>query len=90
MIIAIFVSEILLILFGIISLILCVSPIIVASLFWKIKNNAAFLSLIGGLLAVVFLIITESFNPDNIALVFPAAAVFLIIGQIFFKKQIKS
>ncbi len=86
MMIAIFVSQILLILFGIISLILCVSPIIVASLFWKIKNNAAFLSLIGGLLAVVFLIITGTFNPDNIALVFPAAAVFLIIGQIFFKK----
>ncbi|MEA3379130.1 MAG: sodium:solute symporter family protein [Nanoarchaeota archaeon] len=85
--IAIFVSEILIILFGIISLILCVSPIIVASLFWKIKNNAAFLSLIGGLIAVVFLIITGTFNPDNIALVFPAAAVFLIIGQIFFKKH---
>ncbi len=89
MMIAIFVSEILLILFGIISLILCVSPIIVASLFWKIKSNAAFLSLIGGLLAVVFLIVTGSFNPDNIALVFPAAAVFLIIGQIFFKKELR-
>ena len=47
MIIAIFVSEILLVLFGTASLILCVSPVIVASLFWKIKSNAAFLSMIG-------------------------------------------
>jgi len=87
MIVAIFVSDILLVLFGIISLILCVSPIIVASLFWKIKNNAAFLSMIGGLLAVVVLIVTGTFSPDNIAVVFPAATVFLILGQIFFKKQ---
>ncbi len=87
MMIAIFVSEILLILFGIISLVLCVSPIIVASLFWKIKNNAAFLGMIGGLVSVVILIVTGNFNPENIVIVFPAAAVFLIIGQIFFKKQ---
>jgi len=87
MVIAIFVSDILLLLFGIISLILCVSPIIVASLFWKIKNNAAFLSLIGGLITVVVLIVTGIFNPDNIAVVFPAAAVFLLMGQIFFKKD---
>jgi SSS family solute:Na+ symporter len=90
MIIAIFVSEILLILFGIISLILCVSPAIVASLFWKIKNKAAFLSMIGGLLALIALIVTGTFSPDNVAIVFPAAVVFLIIGQVSFKKQIKS
>lgn len=86
MIIAIFVSEILLVLFGIIGLILCVSPVIVVSLFWKIKNNAAFLSMVGGLLAVVVLIVTGTFSPDNVAIVFPAAAIFLIIGQIFLKK----
>lgn len=89
MIVAIFVTEILLILFGIIGLILCVSPVIVASLFWKIKNNAAFISMAGGLLSVIILFATGTFSPDNVVVVFPAAAVFLIIGQIFFKKQIK-
>ncbi len=87
MVIAIFVSEILLILFGIIGLILCVSPVIVASLFWKIKNNAAFISMLGGLLAVIILFVTRTFSPDNMAVVFPAAAIFLILGQIFFKSS---
>ena len=86
MIVAIFVSEILLILFGIISLILCVSPVIVASLFWKIKNNAAFVSMIGGLLAVIILFATGTFSPDNVVVVFPAAVIFLILGQIFFER----
>lgn len=87
MIIAIFVSEILLILFGMISLILCISPMIVASLFWNIKNNAAFFSMIGGLISLGVLIISGNFSPDNIAVIFPAAVVFLIIGQIVFKRK---
>jgi Na+/proline symporter len=86
MLVAIFVTEILLILFGIISLILCVSPVIVASLFWKIKNNAAFLSMVGGLFAVMTLFATGTFSPDNVVVVFPAAVIFLILGQIFFKR----
>ena len=84
--IAIFVSEILLVLFGIISLIFCVSPVIVASLFWKIKNNAAFLSMLFGLISVILLFLTNTFNQDNVLVVFPIAILFLIIGQILFKK----
>jgi len=86
MMVAIFVTQILLILFGIISLILCVSPVIVASLLWKIKNNAAFISMVGGLLAVIILFVTGAFSPDNVVVVFPVAVIFLILGQIFFKK----
>lgn len=87
MLIAIFVSEILLVLFGIVSLILCVSPAIVASLFWKTKSNAVFLSMIGGILGLLYLVISGNFNPDNSIITLPAAVVFLIIGQIVFKKE---
>nr|MCK4930278.1 hypothetical protein [Nanoarchaeota archaeon] len=86
MLISIFVSEIILVLFGIVSLLLCVSPVIVASLFWKIKNNAAFISMIGGVLGFLFLIVTGNFNPENSIITLPAAILFLIIGQIVFKK----
>lgn len=84
---AIFFSNILTILFGIISLLLAVSPTFTASFFWKIKNNAAFMSMLAGLLSLILLIVTGSFNPDNSIITLPAAVVFLIIGQIIFKKE---
>ena len=86
MFLAITVSDILLILFGIISLIFCVSPVIVASLFWEIKGNAAFLSMLGGALAFIALIVTNNFSPDTSIITLPAAIVFLVIGQIVFRK----
>lgn len=87
MMVALFVSQILTMLFGIVALILCISPLIVASLFWKIKNNAAFLSILAGFISVIALLVTGTFNPENVVIVFPTAVIFLIIGQIFFKRQ---
>ncbi len=86
MAVAIFVSEILLVLFGLISLILCVSPSIIASLFWKLKNKAVFLSMIGGVAALIILILIGKFNPNTSVITLPAAILFLIIGQIILKK----
>jgi len=86
MFVAIFVSQILIVLFGLVSLILSVSPAVIASLFWKLKNNAVFISMIGGVAAFIALIFTGTFNPDNAIVSLPAAILFLIIGQIIFKK----
>ncbi|MCF7910201.1 sodium:solute symporter family protein [Candidatus Pacearchaeota archaeon] len=87
MIIAIFFSEIITLLFAIVSLLLAISPVIIASLFWRIRNNAAFLSILGGFLAFLSLIFIGNLNADTAVITLPAAILFLIIGQIVFKKN---
>ncbi|PIR03786.1 MAG: hypothetical protein COV59_03885 [Candidatus Magasanikbacteria bacterium CG11_big_fil_rev_8_21_14_0_20_39_34] len=84
---AIVFSNILTILFGIVSLSLAISPVLGASFIWKIKNNAAFLSMLAGLLSLVLLTVTGNFNADNSILPLPTAIIFLIIGQIIFRKN---
>ncbi len=84
---AIFFSNILTIVFGIVSLSLSVSPALAASFFWKIKNNAVFMSMLAGLISLILLVVTGNFNPDNSIITLPVAIVFLIIGQIMFKKK---
>lgn len=86
MCIAIFVSQILTILFGIVSLILAVSPAILAAMFWNPKKNAIFLSLIGGVLGFLVLIVLGEFTPDTAAIALPAAIIFLLAGQVLCKK----
>jgi len=85
--IAIFFSNILTIVFGIVSLSLAVSPSLAASFFWKIKNNAVFMSMLAGLISLILLVVTGNFNPDSSIITLPVAIVFLIIGQIIFKKK---
>lgn len=84
---AILFSNILTIVFGIVSLSLAVSPSLAASFFWKIKNNAVFMSMLAGLISLVLLVVTGNFNPDNSIITLPVAIVFLIIGQIVFNKK---
>ncbi len=84
--IAIYISEILLVLFGIVSLILSVSPAIIASLFWKMKDDAVFMSMIAGIISLFILVITGNFSPDNSIITLPTSILFLFIGQVLFKK----
>ena len=84
---AIFFNYIIEIIFGVISLLMAISPAVFASLFWKIKNNAAFLSLLGGVLGFAVIVVTGNFTPENSIITLPAAIVFLIIGQIVFKRK---
>ncbi len=85
--VATFVSDILLILFGLISLIITISPAIFGSLFWKLKNKAVLLSMIGGVGTLIVLFVIGKFSPDTAVLTFPAALVLLILGQLIFKKE---
>jgi Na+/proline symporter len=86
MIIAIMYTDILTLLSGLLSLMLCAAPIVVGTFFWKIKKNAAFLSLLGSSGSFVYLWITGALTPDTAVITLPAAAVFLIIGQVIFRK----
>ncbi|MFH1064485.1 MAG: sodium:solute symporter family protein [Candidatus Woesearchaeota archaeon] len=85
---AIVFSNILTILFGIVSLLLVITPAFLASLKWRLKPNAVFMSLAAGLLSLIILIVTGSFSPDTSIITFPTAAVFLGIGQIIFRNGI--
>ena len=87
MFVAIFVSNILLILFGLISLIITISPAVFGSLFWKLKDRAVLLSLIGGLATLVVLLAMGAFSPDTSILTLPVAIVLLLIGQLIFRKR---
>lgn len=85
MLFAIIVRDVLVVLFGLASFVLSLSPVIVASLFWKLKPNAVFFSMIGGVLAFSALIILGQFTPENSVATLPAALVFLVIGQLIFR-----
>jgi len=87
MVIAIFVSNILQLIFALISLNLIVSPIIFFSLFWKIKKRAVFLGMLGGLLAFFALVISANLNADTIVATLPATILFLVAGQLIFRKR---
>jgi SSS family solute:Na+ symporter len=82
MLLAIFVSSIITLLFGLGSLVLILSPAILASLFWKVKSYAAIASFIAGLLTFITMLITGTFTPDTSILVLPVAILFLIIGSL--------
>ena len=83
--VAIFVRDIITVLFGLASFGLSLSPAIVGSLFWKLKPKAVFSSMLGGVLTFFALIVLGQFNPNNAVATLPGALIFLIIGQIIFK-----
>lgn len=84
--IAIFVRDIITALFALASFGLSIAPAVAASFFWKLKPKAVFLSMIGGVLTFLALIIFGQFNPDNAVATLPGSLVFLILGQIIFKE----
>ncbi|MCK4918679.1 MAG: hypothetical protein KAS02_02760 [Candidatus Pacebacteria bacterium] len=84
---AIFVNNILIILFGIISLIMSLSSVIFGSLFWKLKSNAVNISMLGGVMTLLVLFVIGKFNTDTAVLTLPVSLVLLIGGQIFLKNK---
>ena len=86
-IVAIYISNIILILYGLFSLMLSVSPSVIGSFFFKLKSNAVFMSMLAGVVSLIVLVVIGKFNPENAVITLPSAIVFLIIGQIIFKKE---
>lgn len=84
---AIFVRDVLSVLFGLASILLSLSPAVIASLFWELKPKAVALSMIGGIAGFLALIAFNQFTPENSVISLPAALIFLVIGQLVFKRR---
>ncbi len=84
---AIFFTNIITIIFALVSVSLIVSPTIIGSLFFNLKNKAVFISLLFGLISLVLLFVFGMFSQDTAILPLPISLITLIIGQIVIKRQ---
>lgn len=82
--IAIFVSNIILLAFALLSLTLCVAPSVIASFFWKLHKSAVLLSMSTGFVAFGLMFFTNNLTPDNASITLPAAIIALAVGQLVF------
>ncbi|MFT7557694.1 MAG: Na+/proline symporter [Planctomycetota bacterium] len=87
-IVAIFFSNIVTLLFALLSLTMAVSPLVICSLFFKVKRDAAFSSMALGLLSFILLLVIGQLTPETAVITLPAAFVGLILGQMFGKRSL--
>jgi SSS family solute:Na+ symporter len=89
MIIAIFVQDIISIALAFASLGLVFAPTIIGAFFYKkeLKPKAIHLSLIIGLIAVLIVLFSGFISPETSVVSLPVAIVFLLIGQVIFKRK---
>jgi Na+/proline symporter len=67
------------------SLNLALFPVVFATLFWQLKKNAVFWSLVITLAAVAVLSLTKNLTPETAVLSLPVALVTLVAFQLLFK-----
>jgi solute:Na+ symporter, SSS family len=67
------------------SLNLALFPVVFGTLFWQLKKNAVFWSLVVTLGTVAILSLTKSLTPETAVLSLPVASVALIVFQLLFK-----
>ncbi len=72
--------------FSMAGLNLALFPVVFGSLYWKLKQNAVFWSLVLGFLSVVALFIGGQLNPQTAIISLPVVLVSLVIFQKIFKK----
>ena len=75
-------TNLILIYFSLISLVLILSPSVIASIISTPSRSSVFLSITCGLIGAVALVISGHFTPENSSLVLPAAFIGLLIGYI--------
>jgi solute:Na+ symporter, SSS family len=85
--VAIFVQNIIEIVFAVVAIGLALAPAMVGSFFWNLKEKAVFYSILLGLLSAIVLIFIGYITPETSVITLPVSLVILIIGQIFFKKK---
>ncbi len=81
----IFYQNILTLGFSLASLNLALFPIVFGSLYWKLKQQAVFWSLVLGLLSILVLFVANQLNPQNAVLSLPVVLFSLLIFQKIFK-----
>src|SRR3989338_1143637 len=83
--VGIFYQNILTLGFSLASLNLALFPIVFWSLYWKLKQQAVFFSLILGFLSIVVLFFANQLNPQNAVISLPVVLFSLLIFQKLFK-----
>ncbi|OGZ01160.1 MAG: hypothetical protein A3B13_03560 [Candidatus Liptonbacteria bacterium RIFCSPLOWO2_01_FULL_45_15] len=83
--VSIFYQNILTLGFSLASLNIALFPIVFGSLYWKLKQQAVFLSLVLGFLSIVVLFFANQLNPQNAVLSLPVVLFSLLVFQKIFK-----
>ncbi len=87
MIVAIFIQDIIDVVFSVIAIGLALGPALVGSFFWNLKERAVFWSMLLGFISAIILIFIGYITPETSIVTLPVSLIVLIIGQIFFKKK---
>lgn len=85
--VALLVTNILTLLFGLLSLIITLAPAIFGSFFWRLKSRAVLLSMLAGVASLIYLGLSGNFSPEAASITFPVALVFLLLGQLIFRNS---
>jgi len=86
-IVAIFVQNIIDIVFSVVAIGLALSPALVGSFIWNLKEKAVFYSILLGFLSAIILVIVGYITPETSVVTLPVSLIVLIFGQIFFNKS---
>jgi len=72
--------------FSLASLNLALFPVVFGSLYWKLKENAVFWSLVLALVSVIILFATQSLSPETAIISLPVSLLSLLLFQKILKK----
>ena len=85
--IAIFIQNIIEIVFSVVAIGLAFALALVGLFIWRLKEKAVFYSIFLGLISAIILILIGYIAPETSVITLPVALVFLVIDQIIFKKE---
>ena len=86
--VAIFYQNILALGFSLASLNLALFPVVFGSLYWKLKPQAVFWSLILGFVSILVLFVANQLNPQNAVISLPVVLFSLLIFQKLFRNDV--
>lgn len=84
--VAIFVQNVISIALAFGSISLALIPSIIGSFHFNLKRRAVFISILTGVVAVFIILFSGYITPESSIISLPVSFVFLILGQVFFKK----
>ncbi|MBD3253075.1 hypothetical protein GF386_05050 [Candidatus Pacearchaeota archaeon] len=85
--IAIFIQDIIDVVFSVVAIGLTLGPALVGSFFFDLKENAVFYSILLGFLSAIFLILIGYITPETSIITLPVSFIVLILCQIFQKNR---
>lgn len=86
-VVAIFIQNIIDVVFSVVAIGLALSPALVGSFIWKLKEKAVFYSMLFGFISAIILILVGYITPETSVITLPVSLVVLIFGQIFFRNK---